>query len=156
MRTQISDLDYPPERAEYSRDHRAGLKHHARKQSRSLFSTNLDRSAEELFGTDYKKFHISEHNFAVSQITCDASEKMLKRKAEFLSIMEKLKKEKGFETVLLMITDALLEGSRIIYVGSDEAIFHAFSVEPKENTLFLPGIMSRKKQIIPMLTALWG
>lgn len=70
--------------------------------------------------------------------------------------MEKLKKEKGFETVLLMITDALLEGSRIIYVGSDEAILHAFSVEPKENTLFLTGIMSRKKQIIPMLTALWG
>lgn len=73
-----------------------------------------------------------------------------------MSIMEKLKKEKGFETVLLMITDVLLEGSRIIYVGNDEAIHQAFSVEPKENTFFLPSIMSRKKQIIPMLTALWG
>lgn len=122
----------------------------------SLFSTNLERSAEELFRTDYKEFHISGHNLAVSQITCDASGKLLERKAEFLNIMEKLKKEKGFETVLLMITDVLLEGSRIIYAGSDEAIHQAFSVEPKENTLFLPGIMSRKKQIIPMLTALWG
>ena len=47
-------------------------------------------------------------------------------------------------------------GRNRLYVGSDDAIRNAFSVEPKDNTLFLPGVMSRKKQIIPMLTALWG
>ena len=31
-----------------------------------------------------------------------------------------------------------------------------FGVAPKENTVFLPRVMSRKKQIIPMLSALWG
>lgn len=122
----------------------------------SLFSFNLDKPAEELFRADYKEFHISGHNIAVSQITCDASEKLLERKDEFLAIMDKLKKKNSFETVLLMITDVLLEGSRIIYVGSDDDIRRAFSAEPKGNTFFLPGIMSRKKQIIPMLTALWG
>ena len=40
--------------------------------------------------------------------------------------------------------------------GSDEAIRNAFSAEPKDNALFLPGVMSRKKQVIPMLSALWG
>ena len=40
--------------------------------------------------------------------------------------------------------------------GSDDTIRRAFSAEPKDNMLFLPGVMSRKKQIIPMLTALWG
>ncbi|MBQ2110344.1 MAG: putative manganese-dependent inorganic diphosphatase [Clostridia bacterium] len=122
----------------------------------SLFSSNLDKPADELFRTDYKEFHISGHNIAVSQITCDASDKLLERKDEFLSIMERIKNERSFETVLLMITDVLLEGSRIVYVGSDDDIRRAFSVEPKGNTFFLPGIMSRKKQIIPMLTALWG
>ena len=122
----------------------------------SLFSSNIDKPAEELFRTDYKEFHISGHNIAVSQITCDASAKLLERKDEFIRIMEKVKERNSFETVLLMITDVLLEGSRIIYVGSDDDIRHAFSVEPKGNTFFLPGIMSRKKQIIPMLTALWG
>ena len=39
---------------------------------------------------------------------------------------------------------------------SDEVIQQAFSATPSENHLFLPGVMSRKKQIIPMLTALWG
>jgi manganese-dependent inorganic pyrophosphatase len=55
-----------------------------------------------------------------------------------------------------MLTDVLLEGTQLIYVGDDEIIQNAFGVAPKDNSLFLPGIMSRKKQIIPMLSALWG
>ena len=38
----------------------------------------------------------------------------------------------------------------------NDAIRNAFAVEPKDNTVFLPGVMSRKKQVIPMLTTLWG
>jgi len=41
-------------------------------------------------------------------------------------------------------------------VGDEEIIHTAFNVEGKENTVFLPKIMSRKKQIIPTLTILWG
>ena len=58
--------------------------------------------------------------------------------------------------VILMLTDVLLEGTQLIYVGNDEIIQQAFNVLPKGNTVFLPGIMSRKKQVIPMLSALWG
>ena len=58
--------------------------------------------------------------------------------------------------IILMITDVLLEGSYLLYLGSDETIAQAFSTKPENNELFLPGVMSRKKQIIPMLTALWG
>ena len=58
--------------------------------------------------------------------------------------------------MILMLTDVLLEGTQIIYVGDDEAIQQAFSVSPKDNTVFLPKVMSRKKQVIPMLSALWG
>ena len=55
-----------------------------------------------------------------------------------------------------MLTDVLLEGSYLIFLGSDEVMSQAFNVTPKDNEMFLPGVMSRKKQIIPMLTALWG
>jgi manganese-dependent inorganic pyrophosphatase len=58
--------------------------------------------------------------------------------------------------VILMLTDVLLEGTQIIYLGDDEVIRQGFNVQPKDNTVFLPGIMSRKKQVIPMLSALWG
>jgi len=55
-----------------------------------------------------------------------------------------------------MLTDVLMEGTRILYVGDDDAIRQAFSTEPKDNEVFLPKVMSRKKQIIPMLSDLWG
>ena len=58
--------------------------------------------------------------------------------------------------VILMITDVLQEGSHIFYVGNDDTIRQAFNKDPHDHYLFLKGVMSRKKQIIPMLTALWG
>ena len=114
------------------------------------------KSVEELFRTDYKEFHIAEQNMGVSQITCVDASAFLSRKDEFLNMMEELKKKREFDMVLLMLTDVLLEGSHILYVGSSDVIRQAFNIEPKDNYLFLPGVMSRKKQIIPMLTALWG
>ena len=114
------------------------------------------RSAEEIFRTDYKEFHIAGHNLAVSQITCMDSEKLLQRKDEFLKLMSSIRKEKGFDMVILMITDVLLEGSQLLFVGDRETIRQAFNVEDVEDVVFLPKIMSRKKQVIPMLSALWG
>ena len=66
------------------------------------------------------------------------------------------RKEKNLDLVMLMLTDVLMEGTQLLYVGSDDVIRNAFSAEPKDNSLFLPKVMSRKKQIIPMLTALCG
>ena len=70
--------------------------------------------------------------------------------------MNEVKAQKGFSMVILMLTDVLLEGTQLIYLGSDEIVQQAFNVHPKGNTVFLPEIMSRKKQVVPMLSALWG
>ncbi len=123
---------------------------------RSLFSFNLDKDAEALFRTDYKQFHISGQNVAVSQITCDDSAQLLERSGEFLDFMRGLKRKHDYDLVLLMITDVLQEGTHLLYVGSDDVVQQAFGAAPKEQHVFLPRVMSRKKQIIPMLTALWG
>jgi manganese-dependent inorganic pyrophosphatase len=81
---------------------------------------------------------------------------MLARKDEFLELMRKEAKQKKLSMMILMLTDVLLEGTQIIYVGDDDTIRQAFNVSPKESTVFLPRVMSRKKQVIPMLSALWG
>ena len=124
---------------------------------REIFSASMgNKSAEELIRADYKEFHIAGHDLAVSQITCVDSPEMLARKEEFLEVMAKIAKEKDFTMVVLMLTDVLLEGTQLIYLGEHETICQAFGVQPKDSTVFLPGIMSRKKQVIPMLSALWG
>ena len=81
---------------------------------------------------------------------------MLERKEEFLTHMRKAAKKEKFSMVILMLTDVLMEGTQIIYVGDDDTIQQAFGVTPKDSTVFLPRVMSRKKQVIPMLSALWG
>ena len=125
---------------------------------KELFSASGsdDKSAEELFLADFKEFHIAEQKLGVSQITCVDSARLLERKAEFLELMASLRKTNRYDMVILMLTDVLLEGTQLVYLGSDDTISRAFSIEPHDNTLFLPRVMSRKKQIIPMLTALWG
>lgn len=115
-----------------------------------------DKSAEELFKTDYKQFYISGQNIGMSQITCVDASHLLDRRDEFFAYMDKLKGEKDFDFVILMLTDVLSEGSHLLYTGSDDIIRQAFNVEPKDKCIYLPGVMSRKKQVIPMLTALWG
>lgn len=123
---------------------------------KTLFYFDVSKSVEELFQTDCKEFHISGQSITVSQITSDSSEQLLERKDSFLTFMGELKRQKGLDMVLLMLTDVLLEGTILLYVGSDDTIRKAFSAEPKDRQLFLPSVMSRKKQLIPMLTALWG
>ena len=124
---------------------------------REIFSASVgNRTAEELLFADYKEFHIAGYDLAVSQITCVDSGEMLVRRDEFLKLMKKTMEDKGYSFMILMLTDVLLEGTQLIYLGDDDTIWQAFGVQPKDNTVFLPKIMSRKKQIIPMLSALWG
>jgi len=124
---------------------------------REIFSASLEnRTAKDLLYADYKDFHIAGYNLAVAQVTCVDSPQMLERKEEFLTLMKQSAEKDKLSMIILMLTDVLKEGTQLIYVGDDEIIHQAFGVMPKDNTLFLPGVMSRKKQVIPMLSALWG
>ena len=115
-----------------------------------------DKTAHELLFADFKDFHIAGHNLGVGQITCVNSEHILERKEEFLNDMRRTMRERKYSLMLLMLTDVLREGTQLIYLGDEEAIQQAFSPDAKNNVVFLPHVMSRKKQLIPALSAMWG
>ena len=124
---------------------------------KEIFSADLEgKTARELMNMDYKEFLIGGNALAVAQITCTDSAAMLQRKAEFLPLMEEMAKERSLSMILLMLTDVLLEGSAILFLGDEDIIRQAFNAHPRDNTVFLPRVMSRKKQVIPMLSDLWG
>ena len=125
-------------------------------QSIFAASSTLDKPVEDLFFSDFKDFHIARHHFGVAQITCIDSARMLERKQEFLDLMRKTMAERHYSMMLLMLTDVLLVGTQLIYLGDTDTITQAFGVELKDDTCFLPKVVSRKKQIIPALSALWG
>lgn len=125
---------------------------------REIFSASYGdtKPVAELIRADFKEFHIAGHNLAVSQITCVDTDEILKRKAEFMECLEELRKKNSYEFMVLMVTDILRDGSTLLCAGNTEAIHQAFNISGKDGSFFLPGVISRKKQVIPMLSAIWG
>ena len=126
---------------------------------KEIFSlgTSADKSVEELLSTDFKEFHIAGHTLGIGQITCLDVENVLSRLPELLPAMEKMKHSRGYDMQLLMLTDVLREGTELVFLGDEDVIRMAFNVgEAQGNHVFLPGVVSRKKQIVPALSLLWG
>lgn len=115
-----------------------------------------NRSAEELLLSDFKEFHIAGHNLGVSQITCVDSSHLLERREEFLKVMHSMKEKKHYDVMLLMLTDVLRDGSLLLFLGDEQTIQQAFNHKTENHEVFLPHVMSRKKQIIPALSVMWG
>lgn len=68
------------------------------------------------------------------------------------AFMEHLQAERGYDLLLLMLTDIIAEGSELLVVGHQpEIVERAFGVSLKEKPLFLPGVISRKKQVLPRI-----
>ena len=82
---------------------------------------------------------------------------MLARREEFLEAMAQVKEKGGYDMALLMLTDVLREGTELLFLGDGEAIRQAFSLqEASPGGVFLKGVVSRKKQVVPALALLWG
>ena len=92
----------------------------------------------------------------MAQITSVDTTDLCARREEFLLAMSDLALEKHYDMLLLMLTDVLQDGTWLLFVGDEEDIRNAFSAQPRDGAVFLPHVMSRKKQVIPSLSALWG
>ena len=119
-------------------------------------STSDDKSPDDILFQDYKEFMISGHTLGVGQVVTLDSARVLKRQKAFLAAMQKRMDERKYDMMLFLITDMLQEGSQLLFLGAPDVIAQAFNVRPKHNRAFLPGILSRKKQVIPALSVFWG
>jgi manganese-dependent inorganic pyrophosphatase len=125
---------------------------------RDIFTPSATREtdARKMLLSDFKHFVIAGHKLGIGQINCIDSAELLKRRDEFVAVMEQVKTEREFDILLLMLTDVLREGTVLLSVGDLDTVEEAFNVRIKDNTVFLPGVLSRKKQVVPALSLLWG
>ena len=116
-------------------------------------STVGSMSSSEIAKNDCKEFQIGDYRILVSQVSVMDTADVLNKKAEILKCMENNCEQEGFDMSLLMVTDILQESTELLYVGSPKTIIGtAFRKDASGDSIYLPGVMSRKKQIIPQLT----
>lgn len=112
-----------------------------------------NRTPEEIFFQDFKEFKLGKYKIGISQVNTMNVESLGETKNDLLTFMNKLCNEKGYDLLIIMLTDIIREGSEIIFTGKEkDLIAKAFNVDVHNNFVFLPGVISRKKQIIPPLS----
>lgn len=115
------------------------------------------KSANEVFYQDFKKFMLEKATFGVGQISSMDSEELSSIKNKLLPYMEKECGKNDIQMVFFMLTNIIEEKTELLFCGNkaEELVREAFSAEPEKNSCILPGIISRKKQLIPsFMTAL--
>lgn len=109
-------------------------------------------SPAELVQSDLKEFLIGEYRVAIAQVSVMEPAELLGLKGELLQAMQSLRTKENYDLVLLMITDILSEATHLVYVGQPAALVsQAFGQPARDGVLYLPGVMSRKKQVVPPL-----
>ncbi|MDP4179296.1 MAG: putative manganese-dependent inorganic diphosphatase, partial [Bacillota bacterium] len=125
--------------------------------SKELFKAGTlleGKSEEEIFYQDFKNFKLSGMNIGISQVVTMDIEGFDSMKGDMLSLMDKKAAENNYNALVLMLTDILNEGSMILVAGKDkELIAKAFNIKLVGDSVYLPGILSRKKQVVPVITA---
>lgn len=113
-----------------------------------------DLTADELVSLDAKEFVLGDNKKTiVAQVNTVSIADMLERKEEIEIAIQKVIDTKGLDLFFLAITDIINSNSQVIVLGKEANLVEkSYDVKLENNTAFLPGVVSRKKQIIPVLT----
>ena len=104
---------------------------------------------KDLVFRDYKDFDMNGNKVGIGQLEVVDLSILEPVKAGLQAEIEKVKAE-GRHSVFLLLTDIMKEGSEMLIVSDDPSVVEkAFGVKAEGSTVWLPGVMSRKKQVVP-------
>ena len=107
--------------------------------------------AKRALAADLKEYHVGDSRVAIGQVeTVDAAE-VLEHRDELLAVMSTMAEDRAYDLVLLMVTDVVREGSEILAAGRTRLAERALGVELDGGSAWMPGVLSRKKQIAARL-----
>jgi manganese-dependent inorganic pyrophosphatase len=107
---------------------------------------------EEIFYSDYKEFEHKSVKFGISQVFTLDIDKIIEDEESTLELLKKKTKEKEIDVIISVFTDILKEGSYVIGYSEIKGILKsAFKIGEDNKGVFLEGVVSRKKQIVPKI-----
>lgn len=131
----------------------AGLDYEVYGKELLIAGTSLDdKTAYEIVNIDCKPFEFGNQKAAVAQVNTVDISAVLARKAELEEVMKELMAKDSLDFVALMITDIITNSTELYVVGDKTLTIKTFGMPEGAETVFLPNVVSRKKQIVPPYT----
>lgn len=115
-----------------------------------------DFTPEQLINIDSKPFCTKGVKYQVAQVNTASIDNVMKDKEKIEEAMAKFMHENEEDLFVFLITDIISNNSQVIALGRQDIVERAFDVEIKENTAFLSGVVSRKKQVVPRIDSFIG
>lgn len=111
------------------------------------------QTPQELLSQDFKAFTINDHKIGISQVFTMDSDSLGDMKDNLIDLMEERAREYGYSIFMLMLTNIFEQASEIIAVGQEKNYAaQAFDERLVNDSFYAPGVLSRKKQVVPPIT----
>ena len=113
------------------------------------------KTPEEILTLDFKQFTAGDVVLGVGQISSMNEDELEKTKNEVMPYLDKVRVANRLDMIFFMLTNILTESSELICCGLDSRtkVISAFDLEPNSDRLMLKGVVSRKKQLVPILVS---
>jgi manganese-dependent inorganic pyrophosphatase len=108
-------------------------------------------TAAELVGSDYKEFQFDAGRVGIGQVEVTRADALAPRRQEILGEMHALRESAGLTQMILMVTDVQAGASELWVVGDRIELFEQALGRLHDGAVRLPGCMSRKQQVVPLL-----
>ena len=123
---------------------------------RAMFKagSNIEsRTPKDLFNRDFKKFSVGDVVIGVGQVNCMEQEEVQNIKVKMKDYISTVTGDNGMDMVFFMITNVLDGGSEVLCSGKNASatISQAFNVGTTDDSVYLDGVVSRKKQMLPAI-----
>ena len=113
----------------------------------------VGKTVEEIFNQDYKKFTFGDLSAGVAQVNTMDIEGFAPYKKDMLDYMDQVAKDNHMDFTMLLLTDVINATSEVLVAGPrKDYVETAFHVELVDQQASLPGVISRKKQVVPVIT----
>ncbi|AIE61270.1 manganese-dependent inorganic pyrophosphatase [Bacillus methanolicus] len=116
-----------------------------------------DKTIEQLISLDAKEFQMGQSKVEIAQVNTVDPKDVLDRKEELEAVLSRVIADKELDLFLFVVTNILTNDSTAVALGRKaNAVEQAFQVTLEDNTAVLKGVVSRKKQIVPVLTDIFN
>ena len=112
------------------------------------------RPAESLITADFKEFTVGDTKFAIGTIETASPATIEQRIPELLKAMQRIAQERGYASLLFMLVDIINMQCHLLIWGGEQAVAEVLGVplEPGGHSVIVEGLVSRKKQLVPLLS----